>query len=114
MNKATKEKIDQLKARYPEGIYEGEISFNDDEGKLHTVEFIYRRPTTADVEAHIKASQKNPVVANLNIIQSLIIDPEPGPVIESIREYPGAYGRFIDEALNPFFGANVTVKSRKL
>jgi hypothetical protein len=114
MNKATKEKIDELKAKYPEGIYEGEITFNDAEDKLHTVEFIYRRPTTADVESHVKGSQKNPIVANLNIIQSLIVDPEPGSIIESIREYPGAYGRFVDEALNPFFGANVTVRSRKL
>lgn len=114
MNKATKEKIDELKTRYPDGIYQGEISFNDSENVLHTVEFIYRKPTTADVEAHIKAGQKNPIVANLNLVQSLIIDPEPGPIIDSIREYPGAYGRFVDEAINPFFGANIAVKSRKL
>jgi hypothetical protein len=114
MTKATKEKIDQLKARFPEGIYEGEISFNDDEGKLHTAEFIYRKPTTADIESHAKTGQKNPIVANLNLIQSLIVDPEPGPIVEAIREYPAAYAKFVDEALVPFFGANVTVKSKKL
>jgi len=114
MDRATKERIDELKLKHPEGIYQGEISFNDAEDKLHNVEFIYRRPTTADVESHVKASQKNPIVANLNLIQSLIVDPEPGPVIESIREYPSSYGRFVDEAISPFFGANVTVRSRKL
>jgi hypothetical protein len=106
--------IDQLKTRYPEGIYEGEISFNDDEDKLHKVEFIYRKPTTADVESHAKAGQKNPIVANLNLIQSLIVHPDPGSVISEIREYPAATGRFVDEAISPFFGANVSIRTKKL
>ena len=108
------EKIEQLKARYSGGIYEGEISFNDDEERFHSVEFVYRRPTTADIESHAKAAQKNPIVANLNLIQSLIVHPEPGPVIAEIREYPAATGRFVDEAVSPFFGANVSVKTKKL
>jgi hypothetical protein len=109
-----KEKIEKLKEKYPEGIYEWEITFNDSEDKLQSAEFIYRKPTTADLEAHGKVSQRNPIVANLNLIQSLIVHPEPGPIIESIREYPAAYGRFVDEAIGPFFGANVTIKSKKL
>jgi hypothetical protein len=109
-----KEKIEELKKKYPEGIHSGEISFNDDEDKLHIVEFIYRKPTTADIESHSKTAQKNPIVANLNLLQSLIVHPEPGPLIAEIREYPAAYSRFVDEALIPFFGANVTVKSKKL
>jgi hypothetical protein len=112
--KIDQETIDQLKAKYPEGIYEGEISFNDDENKFHRVEFIYRKPNTADVEAHTKSAQKNPIVANINLIQSLIVHPEPGPVIAEIREYPSAYARFVDEAITPFFGANVTIKTKKL
>jgi hypothetical protein len=109
-----KEKIEELKKAHPDGIYEGSISFNDAEDKLHAVEFIYRKPITADIEAHAKVAQRNPIVANLNLIQSLIVHPEPGPIIEQIREYPAAYGRFVDEAISPFFGANVSVKSRKL
>jgi len=112
--KIEKSKIDELKTQNPDGIFEGEISFNDEADKLHTVEFIYRKPNTASIESHSKTAQRNPIVANLNLIQSLIVYPEPGPVIESIREYPAAYGRFVDEAISPFFGANVTVKSRKL
>ena len=109
-----KAKIEELKAKYPDGIFEGEINFTDDGDKPHKVEFIYRKPFTADLESHAKVSQKNPIVANLNLIQSLIVFPEPGPIIESMREYPAAYGRFVEEALVPFFGANVTVKSKKL
>ncbi|MDR3019892.1 MAG: hypothetical protein LBU66_03195 [Treponema sp.] len=120
MSKEKKEKtvdqemIDQLKTRHSDGIYEGEISFNDAEEKLHSVNFIYRKPTTADIEFHAKTSQKNPIIANLNLVQSLIVHPEPGPVIETIREYPAAYGRFVDEAISPFFGANVSIKSKRL
>ena len=109
-----KEKIEELKKAHPEGIFEGEISFSDEEGALHSVSFIYRKPTTADIESHTKAAQKNPIVANLNLIQSLIVHPEPGPIIASIREYPAAYAKFVDEAIVPFFGANVSVKTKRL
>jgi len=109
-----KTKIDELKKQFTDGIFEGAINFNDEEDKLHTTEFIYRKPSTADIESHAKAAAKNPIIANLNLIQSLIVFPEAGPVIESIRNYPAAYAKFVDEAVVPFFGANVTVKSKKL
>jgi hypothetical protein len=66
------------------------------------------------MEAFSKAAQRNPLVANLNLVQSLIIFPDPGPVISQIREYPAAYGRFVDEAVMPFFGGSVTIKRRTL
>jgi hypothetical protein len=112
--KLTNEKIEELKKAHPEGIYEGEINFSDEENKQHIVEFIFRKPNNADLESYGKTVQKNAMVANLNIVQSVIIHPEPGPVIESIREFPAAYARFVDDVLNPFFGANATAKSRKL
>jgi len=112
--KIDKSKIEELKNRYPGGIFVGEINFNDEEGKPHEAEFVYRKPTTADLEAHTKSGSKNPMVANLNLVQSLIVHPEPGPIIEAIREYPAVYGRFVDEALVPFFGANIMVVSKKL
>lgn len=108
------EKLDELKAANPNGIFEGEIVFADEEGKTHNVCFIYRKPSTADLESYGKSAKKNPIVANLNMIQSLIVYPESGPVIDEIREYPTAYGSFVEEALVPFFGSKVTVKSRKL
>ena len=110
--KLEKAQIEELKQKYGV-VYEGAIAFSDEEDKHHEVEFVWRKPRTADIEAHAKAAQRNPVTANLNLIQS-IVHPEPGPVIEEMREYPAAYGRFVDEAVSPFFGANATVRSRKL
>jgi hypothetical protein len=112
--KAGQEKIDQLKTRYPEGIYEGEMTFTDAQDKFHKVEFVFRTPVIADIESHSKSAQKNPIVANLNLIQSLIVYPEPWPIIDEIREYPVAYGRFVDEVLAPFFGGNSTARKTKL
>jgi hypothetical protein len=112
--KPEKAKLEELQAAHPGGIYEGEVSFTDETDTLHNVSFIYRKPTTVDLEAHGKVLQKNPIVANLNLIQSLIVYPESGKVIGEIREYPAAFGRFIEEAISPFFGANVSVKTKKL
>lgn len=110
----TKEQLEQLRQRYPTGIFEGTINFTDDEEVAHEIAFVYRKPTTTDVELYSKTAQKNALVANLNLIQTLMVYPEPGPVIAQIREYPAAYGRFVDEAVMPFFGANVTVKKQRL
>jgi hypothetical protein len=112
--KIEKEQLEQLKQQHPGGVFEGSIDFSDEDDNYHEVEFLYRKPTTADIEAFSKASQRNPVIANLNLVQSLIILPAPGSVISQIREYPSAYGRFVDEAVMPFFGGNVTVRRQKL
>ncbi|MHB9294178.1 hypothetical protein Holit_03305 [Hollandina sp. SP2] len=107
-------KLEELKAARPGGLLEGAISFNDEENRFHEAEFIFRKPTTADMESYTKSCQRNPLTANLNLVQSLIVYPEAGSVIEQIRDYPSAVGRFVDEAVSPFFGANAVVRSRKL
>jgi len=112
--KLDKTKIDELKAGWPDGIFEGEIAFTDGEDVSRTVEFVYRRPNMADIESHAKSSGKNGVAANLNLLQSLIVHPEPGPVIEAIRDFPMATNKFVEEAVVPFFGANVAVRKRRL
>ena len=109
-----KAKLEELKAKHPHGIFEGEINFTTDENETKTVEFIYRKPVIADMEAYSKAAQKNPITANLNLIQSLIVEPEPVGIITALRDYPAAYSRFVDDVISPFFGANVAVRSRKL
>lgn len=109
-----KAKLEELKAKYPQGIFEGEITFTTPDDELERLEFIYRKPVLADMEAYSKAAQKNAITANLNLIQSLIVEPEPAPVIVKLRDYPAAYSRFVDDVVSPFFGANVAVKSRKL
>lgn len=112
--KLAEEELEQLKERYPGGIYEGSIGFTDDTETVRQVEFIYRKPKTGDVEAHTKAAQRSPLVANVNLLQSLIVYPPAVQVIEQVREYPVACGRFVEEAVFPFFGASVTVNRRKL
>jgi hypothetical protein len=108
------EKFDGLKKAHPEGIYEEEMTFSDAEDKFHKVEFIYRKPTVADIEAFSKASQKNVMVANLNLLQSLVVYPEPGSVIDAIKDFPLACAKFVEEAVTPFFGSNVTRRTKKL
>lgn len=106
--------IDDLKKKFGT-IYEGEINFTDADDNPHTVEFIFREPKTADVEAYSKNVQTiGAITGNLNLIQSLIVHPEPASIIDQIREYPNAYGRFIEVVIQPFFGANAQVQKRKL
>lgn len=112
--KLDKAQIDELKQKYGV-IYEGEISFTDTDEKPHIVEFIFREPKTADVEAYAKNAQTvGGVTANLNLIQSLVVHPTAAGVIDEIREYPNAYGRFVEAVIQPFFGANVQAKKTKL
>jgi hypothetical protein len=112
--KISKEELEQIKKNNPGDLYEGAITFNDENGQLHTIEFFYRKPTTADIEAHSRTAQRNPIVANINLIQSLLVYPDSGSVIAVIQEYPASAGHFVDEAIIPFYGANVTVRTRKI
>jgi hypothetical protein len=112
--KIEKAQIDELKQKYGQ-IYEGEIAFTDAEDKQHAVEFIFREPKTADVEAYSKNAQTVGVITgNLNFIQTLVVHPEAVKIIEEIRAYPNAYGRFIESVVQPFFGGNATATKKKL
>lgn len=109
-----KAKIDELKAKHT-AVYEGEISFSDIDDKAHTVEFIFREPKTADVEAYQKNVQTvGAITGNLNLIQSLIVHPEAGSVVGEIRDYPNAINKFMEDIINPFFGAKAVARKRKL
>jgi hypothetical protein len=112
--KIAKEELEQIKKQNPGDLYEGEIVFTDENNKPHTIGFIYRKPTAADLESHSRTAQRNPIVANINLIQSLIVYPDSGGIIAQIQEYPASAGHFVDEAVSPFYGANVTVKTKKL
>jgi hypothetical protein len=106
--------IDELKKKHG-AIYEGAISFIDAEDKPHTAEFIFREPKTVDVEAYSKNAQTvGFVTGNLNLIQTLVVYPEASGVIDSIRNYPNAYGKFIEAVIQPFFGANTVASKKKL
>jgi hypothetical protein len=106
--------IEELKKKHGQ-IYEGAINFTDADDKPHTVEFIFREPKTVDVEAYSKNAQAVGIVTgNLNMIQTLIVYPETSGVIDSIRHYPNAYGKFIEAVIQPFFGANTAASKKKL
>ena len=112
--KIEKAQIDELKQKHGQ-IYEGSISFNDKENEPHEVEFIFREPKTADVEAYSKNVQTVGIITgNLNFIQTLVVYPEPASVVERIREFPNATGKFIESVIQPFFGGNAAASKRKL
>lgn len=108
------DKIEALKKKYPGGIYEGEISFVDENEEQQTVTFIFKKPVTVDLEVHQQSAQRNPMVANWNLIQSLIVDPEPTTIMDKVKNYPIAYGNFVEEVISPFFGGKPKAKKRKL
>ena len=54
------------------------------------------------------------VTANLNLVQSLIVHPAAAEIVEKIRGYPNAYGKFVEAVIQPFFGANVQARKKKL
>jgi hypothetical protein len=112
--KIEKAQLEELKQKHGQ-IYEGEIAFTDAEDAQHTVEFVFREPKTADVEAYAKNAQTvGAITGNLNLIQSLVVFPEAAKIVEEIRPYPNAYGRFIEAVVQPFFGGNATATKKKL
>lgn len=96
-------------------VYFGEIGFDDKEGKSHQVEFLFRRPLVADIEAYQKSVQKSPFVAQENLLRSLIVYPaQADEVLGPLHDYPTPIGQFVDAELSPFFGANARTGSHKL
>jgi hypothetical protein len=112
--KIEQQKIEELKVKYTKGIYEGNISFADETGKRHEIEFVYRQPVVADMEAFQKAASKNLFVAQLNLIQAVVVYPESRVVVDQLQDYPIAVGQFVDQAIGPFFGAGSEIKTTKL
>jgi hypothetical protein len=109
-----KAKLDELKKKHI-AVYEGKISFIDKNDKACAVEFVFREPTTADVEAYSKNAQVvSGIVANLNLVQGLIVYPEPAAIIDCVREYPNAYGKFVESVVQPFFGSSVQAEKKRL
>jgi hypothetical protein len=109
-----KEKIEELKKKYPQGVYMGGIAFEDAEGNARDIEFAFRKPAVADVETFAKTSQKSPVAANQNLLCSLVVFPDSAQVVAQLQDYPIAMGKFVEERITPFLGANVRHRIEKL
>lgn len=110
-----KETIDQVKKQH-EGkqLFIGTIAFVDKAGEQHKVEFIYRKPTVTDMEIFQKSSAKNGLIAQSNLLNSLIVHPAASEVTEKLSEYPAPVASFVEEQISPFFGASVVTSSQAL
>lgn len=104
--------IDALKQRHGDNIFIGEIALPLNNGKI---EFIMREPRFSDWEVYQKASSTTAVIANSNLLRSLIVYPEnPGPIIERVQQFPVALGDFVVNEVMPFFGSGAQTTKRKL
>ena len=108
-----KEIIDKVKKEKGE-IYYGDLGFDDKDGKSHSVEFLFRRPLVADIEAYQKMSAKSGSAAQENLLRGLIVYPDAGTVMAEIKDYPCAIADFVDGEITPFFGSNIRRGSRKV
>lgn len=95
-------------------LYVGEISFKDQENKQYELEFIWRAPTVADMEAYNKAAAKNAFTAQNNLLVSLVVHPDPKSVADVIQKFPAVTADFVEKQVSPFFGTEVVSTSRKL
>jgi hypothetical protein len=108
-----KEIIDKLKKEKGE-LYFGELGFDDKSGASHSVEFLFRKPLVADIEAYQKMSQKSGSVAQENLLRGLIVYPDANAIMAEIKDYPCAIADFVDGEITPFFGSNIRRGSRKV
>lgn len=110
-----KEKLAELKEKYGV-VYEGAITYKDRNGDLQKREFIFREPTNADAEVMMQGAARDPLAANQNLLASLIVHPEAMEVMQELKDYPLAIGRFNDAEVVPFFGGgnSTSVTKRKL
>ncbi len=111
----TKERIEELKKTHGD-IYQGTVSWRDEEAQEHRVEFIHKKPGFSDYEAFQQDAQKlSPAAANQNLVASLILDPPSGQVLEELNKAPLALDQWLMKNILPFFGGEVVeAKSRKL
>ena len=87
---------------------------NDDKGERHELEFIYRRPSVADMEAFNKAVIKSSITAQSNLLASLIVHPAPADIVNELAPYPPVVAEFINENVTPFFGTAIVSRSSRI
>lgn len=109
----SKEEIEGLKKKYG-SIYKSEIDFEDEEKNKKTIEVIFRRPNSDDLDAFQIESQSSLTIARKNMFNSLVVYPEDKKkTMEEIGDYDGVYLQFVEE-LSPFLAMRAKVKNSKL
>ncbi|MGD1819373.1 MAG: hypothetical protein ACPKOI_05780 [Pleomorphochaeta sp.] len=110
-----KDVIAKVKEANPnKDLFIGKINFNDQSKKAHEVEFIYRKPTVADMEFFNSQASKNAMAAQNNLINNLIVYPDKKEVIEKIKDYPAVVAEFVESQISPFFGAQIVSESLQI
>lgn len=110
-----KETIQKVKEQHKgKALYIGGIAFVGKAGEQHKIEFIYRKPTITDMEVFNKASAKNGLIAQSNLLNALIVHPSPAEVTDQLSDYPVPVASFVEEQISPFFGASVVTSSQAL
>ena len=107
--------IEDIKAQNP-GVqfHKGNISFSDVKGEPHNVEFVFRRPSVADMEAYNKQATKSPLASQQNLLVGLVVHPDPAEIARQLCDYPAAVADFVETQLAPFFGMAVASTSSPL
>lgn len=113
--KISEEIIAKVKGENPGvELLRGDISFTDDKGEKRELEFIFRRPSVADMEAFNKAVLKSSITAQSNLLASLIVYPAPAEIVNELAEYPPVVADFINENVTPFFGTSIVSRSSRI
>ncbi len=112
----SKETIASVKEKNPSlELYKGAISFNDAKKQKQKLEFIYRKPSVADMEVYNKAASKNGITAQSNLLHSLIVFPEEArEITDKLMDYPPVVASFVNEAILPFFGTEIEAESSQI
>lgn len=113
--KITEEQIAELKTTNGT-IFQGTISYKNDEREIKTIEFIYKKPCFEDYESvQNDVVKQGSAIANQNLLAGLIVYPEPSKVIPEFSECPIAMDSWITKNIIPFFGGDILeVSSKKL
>lgn len=105
--------IDEIKAKNTgQKLYKGCLSWEDETQEVHTLEFIYRRPTVTDMEMMQKQAINDAVVASKNLFNSLVVSDKTS--LQILDSYPKVMDSFLVEEVLPFFGSKVQTKSEAL
>ena len=109
----TKENIETLKKQHGE-IYQARLTYKDKNKKEQAISFVYRPLTVEEVERSQTTAQKLATVANLQLLESIIVHNHEKDAVEELRDLPGIVGQFIQNEVIPFLGELQSVETAPL
>ena len=110
-----KDVIAKVKESNPgKDLFVGKINFNDQSKNAHEVEFIYRKPTVADMEFFNSQAGKNAMAAQNNLVSNLIVYPDKKEIIDKLKDYPAVVADFVEGQISPFFGTQIVSESLQI